>query len=126
MTKKYSRFMETLYDDKNYLILQAMVFDEPNLVTKGREHSFIVIWDEDKDDRIISVVERLYKCNILGHFTMLREHDGHLQLISRWLPEVIRKILEESKIVEGGSIEIYDSNGELDDHWDVSIEEVYL
>ena len=126
MTKKYSRFMETLYDDKNYLILQAMTFEKTNFSGRGREHSFIVIWDEDKDDRIISVVERLYKCNILGHFTMLREHDGHLQLISNRSPETIRKILEESKIIDGGSIEIYGPNGELDDHWGVSIEQVYL
>ena len=128
MTKKYGKFIETLYDDKNYLILQAMVFDKPNLVTKGRKHSFIVVWDEDRDDRIISVIERLYETNILGNISMLGEHDGTVTLVVNcWEKhEHIRDILEQTKIVNGGMMEIYDLNGNLDDHWNVDIEQGYL
>jgi hypothetical protein len=85
---KYSSFFSTLYDQKapvghfgrgtHYSILRAVipVEDEVNF------HDFVVIWDEDHDERIIWFAEKLYAKSLLTSVLAIGERKGGITVLT--------------------------------------------
>lgn len=88
----YSPFFQTLYDEQepvgtlgrgtHYTIFRAIVFHDENgkmlscnryRNAESKYHDFAVIWDEDHDTRVISVVEKIYQDGLLPCFSFFGE-----------------------------------------------------
>jgi len=104
---QYSHFFQTLHDEKNpvgilgrgthYSVFRAVVWHDElgKILDKARFHDFAVIWDEDHDERVIQVVERLYQMNLLPMTCFIGERKGCLSLI---MNEETKKHLDSSQI----------------------------
>lgn len=81
----YSPLFQTIYDEQqqssklgrgtHYSILRAITWKDENLNTLPRAKylDFAVIWDEDHDDRVISVLEKMYIEGYLSIGTLFGE-----------------------------------------------------
>jgi len=91
--RTYSPFFHTLHDDPapvgvlraQTTILRAVI---PVVVEPPCEpedhfefHDFAVLWDDDHDERIIFILERLYVCKLLQEVLAIGEHKGHVALL---------------------------------------------
>jgi hypothetical protein len=91
--KKYSEFFKTLHDESSptgcfgrgshYSVLRSMTwFDESGRqMPHAQYHDLAVVWDEDHDERVIPVVERLYQEGLLSRIKILGERKGTLTLL---------------------------------------------
>ena len=127
--KKYFRFIETLYDEKrpvgnlgrgtHYSVFRSISwFDEKLLSGKeAKFHDFAVIWDEDHDDRVIGVVERMYIEGILSPVLFVGERKGMLAIIvsesfpNSKMEDFKAKVQEETDLTES-------------DHWSTHVEKI--
>lgn len=94
MTRKYSNYLSCLYDEPgpvgnlgrgtHYSVFRCVEwkegFERKDLPT-ARAHDFAILWDEDHDDRIIEVLERLYIAGMLSPVLFVGERKGSLSLI---------------------------------------------
>ncbi len=90
--RTYSPFFQTLYDEPSpvghlgrgthYSVLRAIVFHDengkiiPSDIYRNAQscyHDFSVIWDEDHDARVISVIEKIYQEGLLPCFSFFGE-----------------------------------------------------
>jgi len=88
----YSPFFQTLYNEQkpvgslgrgtHYSILRAVVFHGedgqpiPSALSRNarsKYHDFAIIWDEDHDTRVISVIEKIYQNGLLPYFSFFGE-----------------------------------------------------
>jgi hypothetical protein len=84
----YSSFIQTIYDEPkpigylgrgtHYSVFRAVVFEK---LDKAKFHDFAVIWDEDHDQRIISVIEELYFNGLLSHVAFIGERKAMVTLL---------------------------------------------
>lgn len=87
----YSTLMQCLYDQErpivqhydHYSVFRAIdsrdVTQAPAL--RPRVHDFAVIWDDDHDTRVISVIEEMLMAGILPGVQFIGEHKGTLTVI---------------------------------------------
>lgn len=87
MQKNLSLF-QTLYHEASpsgslgkgthYSVLRALVWHNPlgTPLKKAKYHDFVVIWDEDHDERIVKVIEKIYLKGILPNFLIFGERKG--------------------------------------------------
>ncbi|MDD2321237.1 MAG: hypothetical protein PHO83_14430 [Geobacteraceae bacterium] len=91
--KNYSQFITTLHDDNypvghlgygtHYSVLRTTSwFDSCRLPLKEPQiQDLAIIWDKDRDKRIIDFVEHLYMKNLLAPVLFVGESTGHLSVI---------------------------------------------
>ena len=104
----YSPFFQTLYDEQSpvgnlgrgthYSILRAVVFHDedgkviPSTIYRNaisKYHDFAVVWDEDHDIRVISVIEEIYKEGLLSCFSFFGERKaGFTALFSKEIESI--------------------------------------
>src|SRR5262245_22614187 len=89
----YSPFFDVLYDQKtpvgeflrgtHYSVLRAAVWQDCALKPLKRAQllDFAVIWDEDHDERVIEVIERMYFGGLLSPVLFIGERKGCLSII---------------------------------------------
>lgn len=92
-TPQYSTLFSCLYDEPepigrlgrgtHYSVMRAVewldVTRKP--LIKPELHDFAVIWDEDHDDRVIEVIERIYMAGLLSPVQFIGERKGSLTVI---------------------------------------------
>lgn len=105
----YSPFFQTLYDQTepvgslgrgtHYSVLRAIVFHDQHgeplkqdryRPVQAQHHDFVILWDEDHDERIVDVLHKIYAVGILPMFTFLGERKGGLTALARADSEVLR------------------------------------
>lgn len=60
----------------------ASWFDvERKRLSKAQTHDFAVIWDEDHDDRVLAVVEKIYVAGLLSPVQFIGERKGRLTVL---------------------------------------------
>ncbi len=81
-------------------------------------HDFAVIWDEDHDTRIISLVEQLYMANLLSPVQFIGERKGMVTIITaaRWHWSSKQSRFEQWKT----QVETIAASGCHNDSWNVS------
>lgn len=89
----YSSLFACLYDEPeglgnmcgyHYSVFRAVThFNEAGQLQPNGNllHHFAVIWDDDHDTRIISVVEQLYVANLLRTIAFIGEHKGEVNVL---------------------------------------------
>lgn len=89
----YSPFFTCLYDEQkpvgylgrgtHYSVLRtAEWFDvDRSRLDEAQVHDFAVIWDEDHDERVINVIERIYMAGLLPPVQFIGEKKGMLTVI---------------------------------------------
>lgn len=92
-TRAYSTLFACLYDQAqpvgslgggtHYSIMRTTQWrdDFGNSVDHPMLHDFAVIWDEDHDERVIAVIERLHMAGLLWPVVFIGEHQGGLSLL---------------------------------------------
>lgn len=101
--KTYSQIFTTVFDRdpiaKDVTILRAIVWKQ------GAPwfHDFAVFWDEDDDERIIIVAERLWAFGLLEHIVALGEHKAVLDVVTKRNQDGVFKerVQETAKNVQG-------------------------
>lgn len=90
----YSPFFQTLHDESGptgYLgrgthcsVLRATVFHdaEGKPLPEALVHDFAIIWDEDHDERVMPVVEAVYRAGMLPALAFIGERKGMLSAIT--------------------------------------------
>ena len=93
VTAKYSTILTCIYDEPegyghlgrgtHYSVLRVPEwFDVTGKrVEQALQHDFAVLWDEDHDDRIIPVLERLYVNGLLYPVQFVGERKGNIHVI---------------------------------------------
>jgi hypothetical protein len=88
--KQYSPFFETLYDQPepvgvlgrgtHYSVLRIPCWHHPDLTSRSTafDQDFAVLWDEDHDERVIPVIEGLYRAGLLAPLRYIAERKGGL------------------------------------------------
>ena len=100
---KYSPYFKTLHDEVQpvgYLgrgthcsILRCVIWHDQMLspIKMGKFLDFAVIWDEDHDDRVIQVIEKLYISGLFSPAIFVGERKGSFSLLtansSKLVPE---------------------------------------
>jgi len=86
--RTYSDFFKTIYDETSptrYLgqgthhsVLRAIVFHDQNgkPLSEGQFADFAVLWDEDRDERVIEPIEEIYRRGLLPSFLMFGESEA--------------------------------------------------
>lgn len=89
----YSSLFACLYDEPeglgnmhgyHYSVFRAVThFDEAGETRRNCNllHHFAVIWDDDHDTRIISVIEQLHIANLLRTIAFIGEHKGEVNVL---------------------------------------------
>jgi len=92
--RQYSPFFQTLHDEErpvghlgrgtHYSVLRCITWHSQSLVplNKAAFHDFAIIWDEDHDERIISVIESLYFQGLLAPALFVGEKKGSFTLLT--------------------------------------------
>lgn len=92
--RKYSDFLKTLHDESSptgclgrgthYSVLQGITWHDCQglPLQEAQFHDFSIIWDEDHDDRIIPVVERLSIKSLLSPIIFVGERKGVVTIIT--------------------------------------------
>lgn len=93
MKKCYSDFLSVIYDQNSPIGHIGMgthysIFRYPTWLSNTLEnykkplmHDFCVIWDEDHDIRIMSVIEKIYEQGLLSPIRFIGERKGGMTLI---------------------------------------------
>ena len=86
--KTYSPFFQTLWDEPNprghsngpYSVLRAVVFcdKEGKPYCRGINFDFCIKWDQDRDERVLGVIEACYRQSILSSLVCFAESEGVL------------------------------------------------
>lgn len=91
--RHYSDFLHCVHDEPepygqlgrgtHYSILRAPVWHDSlgRRIDRAKIHDFAVIWDEDHDDRVIGVVERMYFAGLLYPVLFVGERKGSLTVV---------------------------------------------
>ncbi|HUP92913.1 MAG TPA: hypothetical protein VM074_11750 [Solimonas sp.] len=91
--KSYSQFFRTIYDEPgpvghlgrgtHYSVLQypAWVSSAGIAFETPRRHRFAVVWDEDHDERVVSVIEQAFLAGALSGINFVAERKGSLALL---------------------------------------------
>ncbi|MCC2976244.1 hypothetical protein LK533_06095 [Sphingomonas sp. PL-96] len=89
----YSTLFSCLHDEKepigylgrgtHYSVFRSIEWldVERRQLVKPQIHDFAVIWDEDHDERIINVVERIYMAGLLSPVQFIGERKGGLSIV---------------------------------------------
>ncbi len=84
--RQYSPLFDTLHDSEEqsdsassvsqFSILRCVVWTDPTLKQQAcaKFHTFAIAWDEDHDERIIDVAEKLYLADVIPAVSVLYEH----------------------------------------------------
>lgn len=105
--RRYSHLFSTLHDDEksvgnlgrgtHYSILRAVIWR----ASVPHFHDFAVIWDEDHDTRVISVIEHLYVRGLLSLVLAIGERKGNVTaLTSLTSPQAPSLVTELEKIAQ--------------------------
>ncbi|MCY1271612.1 hypothetical protein D9M68_223140 [compost metagenome] len=130
-TPAYSPLFSCLYDEPapigkigrgtHYSVFRCV---EPrdvdrNRLDKPQIHDFAVIWDEDHDTRVISVVEQLYMENLLSPVQFIGERKGSLTVLvaARFFWSAKPEEFEKWK----AKVEEIANNGFHDDYWPLEV-----
>lgn len=93
MDNHYSDYFRTIYDEKapvgrlgrgtHYSVFRCAEFHDVTArpVSKLLTHDFAVIWDEDHDDRIFHVIERMYELGLLAPVQFIGERKAFLSIV---------------------------------------------
>lgn len=95
MTQKslYSTIFSCLYDEQvpigyvgrgtHYSVFRSVEWldVERRQLSKPQIHDFAVIWDEDHDERVIDVIERIYMAGLLSPVQFIGERKGGLSIV---------------------------------------------
>lgn len=88
----YSNIIACVYDEPeglgnlygyHYSVFRTVVLvnEAGNVLPRNQLHHCAVIWDDDHDTRIISVVEQLYIANLLRTIAFIGEHKGEVNVL---------------------------------------------
>lgn len=92
--RAYSPFFKLLYDQPapvgylgrgtHYSVLRAVVWHDATLapLQRSRFHDFAILWDEDHDERVVPLVERIYFAGLLAPMLFLGERKGALYAVT--------------------------------------------
>lgn len=92
-TPQYSRLFSCLYDQSepvgslgrgaHYSVFRSVQWRDidGDFRDSGREHDFAVIWDEDHDTRVISLIENLHLAGLLWPIVFIGERKGVLTIL---------------------------------------------
>jgi hypothetical protein len=113
-------FFKTLHDETSpvgsfgrgthYSVMRAPIWHDKwlNPMQKGAMLDFAIIWDEDHDERVLEVIERMYFAGLLAPVRFIGERKGTLsvlidaQTVASWKPGALNKYREGvSKISNG-------------------------
>jgi len=90
---KYLSYFNTIYNEPepignlgrgtHYSILRAVVFQDESggILERAVFHDFAIVWDEDHDTRILSVIEELYFMGLLGIVKIVGERKGCVTIL---------------------------------------------
>lgn len=90
---QYSKYFETLYDEQfkvgqlgngtHYSVLRALVWHDQygEMINFPKNLDFVVIWDNDHDERVIKILEELYIWGRLSVIKFIGEYKGILSLL---------------------------------------------
>lgn len=93
MRNPYSRYLHLLYDQNgpvgdfgrgaHYSIMRAVCWHAPDLapLSEAVLHDFAIIWDEDHDERIVPVIEKIYVAGLLAPILAIGERKGCLSVL---------------------------------------------
>ena len=95
MTQKpsYSTLFSCLHDERepvgyvgrgtHYSVFRSVEWldVERRQLAKPQIHDFAVIWDEDHDERVIDVIERIYMAGLLSPVQFIGERKGGLSIV---------------------------------------------
>ncbi|MBW3166317.1 hypothetical protein [Ferrimonas balearica] len=122
-----SHLFSTLYDDgsprgnigrgSHYAVCRLISHFNANLERNrtGQVHDFAIIWDEDRDKRIIPIIERLCIEQLMSAVYFIGERKGSLTIL---VDPVIFDDADKRKFFEGMVQGISDST---DDPWPVEL-----
>lgn len=89
----YSTLFSCLHDDRkpvghvgrgtHYSVFRSVEWldVERRQLVKPQIHDFAVIWDEDHDERVIQVIERIYMTGLLSPVQFIGERKGGLSIV---------------------------------------------
>ena len=89
----YSTLFSCLHDERepigyvgrgtHYSVLRSVEWldVERRQLSKPQIHDFAVIWDEDHDERVINVIERIYMAGLLSPVQFIGERKGALSIV---------------------------------------------
>lgn len=93
LTQRYSTLFSVIYDEgsstdtpgrgSHYSIFRLRLMNKPqgDAPSSGSVRDFAVIWDEDHDLRIVTVLERLHRRNLLSNVLFVGERKGSLTVL---------------------------------------------
>lgn len=93
--RQYSPFFQTLHDEEHpvghlgrgthYSVLRCVTWHSKTLepLKKSAFHDFVIIWDEDHDERIIPIIEYLYFQGLLAPALFVGERKGSFTLLTK-------------------------------------------
>ncbi|MCM0084376.1 hypothetical protein L4X63_22580 [Geomonas sp. Red32] len=99
--KTYTQIASTLYDEQqpvgylgrgtHYSVLSTITWISATgeRLDKPHRHHMAVIWDEDHDERVIKVIERIYKEGLLASVLFIGERKGSLTVLTAGAPSAI-------------------------------------
>lgn len=127
-TDQYSTLFSCLHDERHpvgtlgrgthHSIFRCPQWrDFPTILDAPLVQDFCVVWDEDHDERIIRVIERIYMADLLSPVMFIGERKGGLTVILR--ESVLERVSEDAyqEYVEK-LVELAD---DLDDPWGCSV-----
>lgn len=91
--RSYSPFFQTLHDEpgpvgslgrgSHYSVLRCVVWHDAALKPqkKAAYHDIAIVWDEDHDERVIKLLERLYISGFLASVVFLGERKGMASIL---------------------------------------------
>jgi hypothetical protein len=121
--RTYSDFFKTLYDETkptgfHYSVLRAVVFHDQNgkPLSEGQLADFAVIWDEDRDERVMEPIEEIYRRGLLSSFLMFGETQAVFTAV---LSDKVHlgTPAETDERIQFLKTEIHAICGKLDDAW---------
>jgi hypothetical protein len=99
-------------------VLRAVVFHDQNRkpLSEGQFADFAVIWDEDRDERVIKPIEEIYRRGLLSSFLMFGETQGVFTAV---LSDKVHLVTpaETDERIQFLKTEIHAICNKLDDAW---------
>ena len=93
----------------HYSVLRAPIWQDKwlNQMPTGEMLDFAIIWDEDHDERVLEVVEKLYFAGLLPPVRFIGERKGTLSVLidgetmAAWKPTTLKKYQEAISKISG-------------------------
>ena len=126
--RTYSDFFKTIYDETSptgylgqgthYSVFRAVVFHDQNgrPLSEGQFADFAVIWDEDRDERVLEPIEKIYRRGLLSSFLMFGERKAGFTAVLSDKVRLVSKA-DTDKRIQSLKAQISAICESLDDAW---------